>query len=102
MEIEKEDLQAVFDIAVNSMDFGSGFLSHEEVAILRKVAIMLDVDPKLATPENFRSSFSHPYIPVEYYRWPDLAWQRGFKEEEKIWEIVCQTCLKFEDHESHK
>jgi len=35
-----------FDIAINSMDFGSGFLSTEEVNNLRALAVALGVETK--------------------------------------------------------
>lgn len=38
-------LQDVYDIAVNSMDFGSGFLSTEEVANLRILGRFIDAEP---------------------------------------------------------
>lgn len=47
----------VFDTAVNSMDFGSGFLDHEEVEALRAFAVLLGVDPMVATPDNFRCQY---------------------------------------------
>jgi len=37
-------LQDVYDIAVNSMDFGSGFLSTEEVGNLRKLGHAIDAE----------------------------------------------------------
>lgn len=46
-------LQCVFDAAINSMDFGSGFLDDEEVAALRELAVILGVDPMEATPRQF-------------------------------------------------
>lgn len=48
--VPTETLKVLFDTAVNSMDFTSGFLDHEEVAHLRKVAVLLGLDPKVATP----------------------------------------------------
>jgi hypothetical protein len=51
-----DDLQIwriVFDAAVHSMDFGSGFLDDEEVAALRRAAVILGADPDSATPDKF-------------------------------------------------
>lgn len=50
-------LRALFDVAVSSMNFGSGFLDDEEVACLREVAVILGVDPDVATPQNFRCKY---------------------------------------------
>lgn len=50
--IPRLTLQIAFDSAVNSMNFGSGFLDREEVEALRAVAVVLGVDPKVATPRN--------------------------------------------------
>jgi len=56
-EIDDRLLRIVFDVAVHSMDFGSGFLDDEEVAALREVAVTLGVDPAEATPGNFRCQY---------------------------------------------
>lgn len=56
MDIDRETLQVVFDTAVHSLDFSSGFLDHDEVIALRATARLLGVDPEAATPINFRGS----------------------------------------------
>jgi hypothetical protein len=53
-DIGREDLQVVFDTAVHSLDFSSGFLDHAEVMVLRRIARLLNVDPDIATPDNFK------------------------------------------------
>lgn len=45
-ELPRDLLQKVFDTAVNSMD-------DEEVVALRECAVVLGVDPMVATPINF-------------------------------------------------
>jgi hypothetical protein len=45
--------RAVFDVAVHSMNFGSGFLDDEEVEALRAAAVLLGVSPDEATPRQF-------------------------------------------------
>ena len=65
-----EDAKALFDIAVGSMDFGSGFLDNEEVDILRAFAVKIGLDPMEATPSNFRKSYAHPFRARE----PGLSW----------------------------
>lgn len=78
-----EDLQMLFDIAVGSMDFGSGFLDDEEVTVLRRVAKdKLGVDPMVGTPRNYASRYPHP-----------------FKEG---WGNHCKTCYEPADIEAHQ
>lgn len=61
--IDTEDLKALFDVAVSSMDFGSGFLDTDEVNMLRRIAEAIGVDPMVATPHDFRSRYSHQFVP---------------------------------------
>jgi hypothetical protein len=53
----EELARIVFDTAISSMDFGSGFLDNDEVDALRELAVLLGVDPDVATPESHRSRF---------------------------------------------
>lgn len=57
VEIEFSTLQKIFDSAINSMNFGSGFLCDEDVEALRECAILLGVDPIIATPYNFKPKY---------------------------------------------
>ena len=59
-------VMTVFDIATESMDFGSGFLDEEEVLALRALAEALGVDPLLATPRNLKCRFTgtHEWLQV--------------------------------------
>lgn len=59
MVIERNLVQVLFDTAINSMDFGSGFLDEEEVIALRAVAVALGVDPAIATPRQFACKMLH-------------------------------------------
>jgi len=74
IQIEKALLQVAFDVAVNSMDFGSGFLCAEEVDALRAIAVLLGVDPMLGTPSNQRCRFTgeHRYRITDYTRVPPV------------------------------
>lgn len=59
--VPREVLQGIFDLAVNSLDFGSGFWDHEDEIIARTVAVLLGVDPARAVA--YRSSqtlYAHP------------------------------------------
>jgi hypothetical protein len=60
--IPKETAQILFDALVQSMDFGSGFLDTEEVEALREMAVVLGVDPDLATPDEFKAGYPHAYV----------------------------------------
>jgi hypothetical protein len=55
--LSDDDIRILFDTAVGSMDFSSGFLDNEEVEVLRKVAVYLGRDPKEATPSNFLETY---------------------------------------------
>ena len=55
--VPREMLRIVFDAAVNSLDFGSGFLDDEDVEALRDIAIRLGADPDDATPFNFDDKY---------------------------------------------
>ena len=57
IQVPKLTLQIVFDAAVESMDFGSGFLDTEEVDALREVAGLLGVDPRVATPDSHWAAY---------------------------------------------
>jgi hypothetical protein len=74
IEVPLEALQVVFDTAVGSMDFGSGFLDMPEVLALREVAKALGVPPILATPENFWSHF-YDDAPVRFR--PSADWYQA-------------------------
>lgn len=52
----------VFDTAVDSMDFGSGFLDDEEVLALREFAVAIGVDPMTATPYGFSAKYNHVFV----------------------------------------
>jgi len=61
IKLSKDDLQILFDVAVNSLDFSSGFLDNEEVEALRSVAKVLGVNPMIATPTNFHEQYTHGF-----------------------------------------
>lgn len=65
MEIEREHVRALFDLAVGSLDFGSGYLVDEEVEQLRAVAVLLDVDPMEGTPDDYKRRYPHRFRPYE-------------------------------------
>lgn len=82
--IETEDLKAIFDLAVGSMNFGSGFLDGDEVAMLRRIAVVIGVDPWVATPRDFKHQFPHEFVMI--------GWNS----------VYCRECNRAVDHPSHK
>jgi len=102
VEVPLDDLQKLFDTAVNSMDFGSGFLDHDEVLTLRMFARILDVEPMTATPDNFRKQFPHQYKPQmrTVYDWTVLDHFERAKTKRD--EEVCYWCSERIDFEMHR
>jgi hypothetical protein len=83
-EISDRLLRIVFDTAVHSMDFGSGFLDDEEVAALREVAVVLGVDPAAATPRNFTCKYrghhaAEPHLDTPFFDGPDGLARNAFR-----------------------
>jgi len=62
VNLKREHVQRLFDICVNSMDFGSGFLESDDIEVLRAVAVSLGVDALVATPSEFKRNYAHPYV----------------------------------------
>lgn len=57
VEIERSKLQALLDVAVHSMDFGSGFWDRSEAEAARWAAEVLGVCPNACTPSNILEHF---------------------------------------------
>ncbi len=68
--VPTEDLRALFDVAVGSLNFASGFLDTDEVDALRRVAVLIGVDPRAGTPTEFAKRTAHAHTP-EAPSWPD-------------------------------
>lgn len=66
IKVRRGDIQAVLDVATMSMDFASGFLDDEQVEALRKLAIVVGVDPIVVTPSNFVCKYTgrHEWQPA--------------------------------------
>ncbi len=77
--LDPEVLKIVFDIAVGSMDFGSGFMEEDDVIALRAYAEAIGVDPILATPNNHKCRFlrgGHDWKPSEAaHRYMNRNWE---------------------------
>lgn len=61
VELPFEDARALFDMVCNSMDFGSGFLETNDVTVMRRLAVIIGVDPTLGTPRAFATQYPHAY-----------------------------------------
>jgi hypothetical protein len=100
--VELEDAKAVLDIAVGSMDFGSGFLDREEVATLRRLAVQIGVDPIVATPEEWRLQYAHAWTPETKRRY---HWDRRAPVNDRVIlaedYIGCEHCPQAEDDPVH-
>jgi hypothetical protein len=84
--IRRVDLQAIFDLAVQSMDFGSGFWDVDDVVAAGQVAVVLGLDPfETATPPDFKRRIPHAF---RAYPWP-----RGEK---------CRFCNKVASDQIHQ
>lgn len=90
--IPLDTAQTVFDIAVNSLDFGSGFLDTEGVEALRAYAEIIGVDPRVATPENFICTY---YPPHEWTEWHPVPGSRNGSEGR-----MCQKCKAYDSRTS--
>jgi hypothetical protein len=66
MNIPEDTAKAVFDIAVGSLDFGSGFLDDEQVERLREYAVLIGVNPWEATPENHKPKYCPGHVWEEH------------------------------------
>lgn len=81
-----EELQRIFDIAVGSMDFGSGFLDTEEIETLRRLAVRLGVDPAKATSSTFKGQYPHQFMS---YTVPDGS------------RVLCSYCMGTDPDKGH-
>lgn len=81
LRVEKKDLQHLFDLAVGSLDFGSGFWESDDVDAARRIAEVLGVEPWEAVPRGFEKNYEHEYEvtpPVTHYvkEWVDSSFGR--------------------------
>lgn len=83
--VPTETLRALFDCAVNSMDFGSGFWDHEDTTAARAIAVLLGVDPWNATPRDHGVNYPHAFDTPD----PDADW------------AYCRRCRQDRDHRCH-
>lgn len=86
--LPKEQLQALFDLAVESVNFGSGFWDTDETNTARAIAEILGIDPMEATPFAFATQYPHGYVPKKW-------WRKGAEVE------VCKWCHEPVEHQAH-
>jgi len=86
-EINTDDLRALFDLAVNSMDFGSGFWEHDDTEVARRVAVVLGVDPMVATPHDARRHYPHLFVAQKAWNGvvTDFCSHCGRRAVEHVW-----------------
>lgn len=83
--VGEDDLKVIFDLAVNSLNFGSGFWDQPEVDTARRLAVLLGLDPfKVATPSEMKPNYPHAFV-THYVDRPDL----------------CGECMKPKDWMNH-
>ena len=101
ISVPANDLKALFDIAVGSMDFGSGMLDDDEVKALRRVADFIGVDPMEGTPSNFVKKYAHGFAGREVNQY-DWTITDPFKRQAAgVRVIVCKYCTEPEDAICH-
>lgn len=57
-----EDAQRIFDLALGMDQACSGYMESEDVALMRRLAVAIGVDPAAATPDEFASQYPHAYV----------------------------------------
>lgn len=62
-KIRHDLLQKLFDVAVESLDFGSCHLDDEEVEALRACAVVLGLDPMVGTPSSHQCKYLGGHTP---------------------------------------
>lgn len=94
--LPREALRALFDLAVNSMNFGSGFWETADTDTARAVAVVLGLDPMEATPSNHRANYEHTHVPVGWHDqinvsgWPG----HGTLQRRRVYVNYCKWCSR--------
>ena len=65
--ISVEDARHLFDLAVDTPLVCSGSFETDDVALLRKLAQLIGVDPARATPDEFVRDFPHSFKPFNIH-----------------------------------
>lgn len=61
--ISLDDARHLFDLAIDTPLLCSGSFETDDVAVLRKLAELIGVDPASATPDEFVYDFPHSFKP---------------------------------------
>lgn len=57
-----EALKVLYDLSLASSGFQSGYMDHGDVAVLRRVAVLLGCDPIEAVPWTWRNQYAHRFM----------------------------------------
>lgn len=76
ISIDKEQLQALFDLVAHSMDYGSGFFDHDDIRTIISVAELLGVADSLSAPGGYGTSWKllEPHL---WHQECALKWRCG-------------------------
>lgn len=105
--IAEEDLKTIFDLAVNSLDFGSGFWDQPEVDVARRLAEALGLDPfETATPREMKANYPHAFVAYNHMEQCIHRHVLGHSDESCGYVLgfpilVCQACSKPQDWMNH-
>lgn len=89
--IKTEKLRALFDLAVGSMDYGSGFLDRDDVEVIVEVARMLGVEKDVSEPGGPSYDGRKPWQRTEPHLWHQecaLDWLCGQPAGDPIHQIT--------------
>lgn len=95
IEVEMEDLQALFDLVQGSMDWGSGFYDLDDVTAMMHIAPMLGLDEMDGVPSNLAGTVAHSYAERPL---PETTYQRVINRDGFLVadvaskKIVCKWC----------
>lgn len=105
IEVEKEDLQALFDLVQGSMDWGSGFYDLDDVTAMMHIAPLLGLDEMDGVPSNLAGTVAHSYAerPTPETTYGGVRVDRsGFLvTAKKTVRLVCKYCSLQENAQIH-
>lgn len=63
VSIRFEDAQRIFDLAVGADQMCSGYMETDDVHAMRRLAVIISVDPSVCTSSEFVTYFPHKFKP---------------------------------------
>jgi hypothetical protein len=91
--ISVQDARHLFDLAIDTPLLCSGSFETDDVALLRRLAELIGVDPGKATPQDFVRDFPHAFRPfnigIERMEVRDAASPGGIR-----WETDEDVCAR--------